>query len=86
MTKRIYQSAAWRAVRRRVLERDGKVCQIRLPGCRGVATAVDHIVELDDGGAELDPGNLQAACVPCNTAKRNRRVAQRARRSIPRVW
>ena len=86
MTNGIYRTATWRAARRRVLERDGHICQIRLPGCRVEATAVDHILELDDGGAPYDPGNLRACCTPCNTAKRNRRVAQRAKGSIRRAW
>jgi len=30
---------------------------------------VDHIVELKDGGAELDPENCQALCVRCHQLK-----------------
>lgn len=75
----IYGSQAWQAVRRRCLERDGFRCQIRLEGCSGRASAADHVVELEDGGAPFDLGNLQAACRSCNTAKRNRRVAERAK-------
>jgi hypothetical protein len=41
----------WRAVRKRVLVRDRYQCQIGLPGCKGRANSVDHIVELADGGA-----------------------------------
>ena len=80
MTNPVYRSATWRAVRLAVLERDGRVCMIRLPGCMVAATAVDHIVELEDGGAPYAMENLQAACRPCNTAKRNRSLARRARR------
>jgi hypothetical protein len=34
----------WRNVRARVIERDGGVCQLRYPGCRGTADEVDHVV------------------------------------------
>ncbi len=83
--KEVYDTAAWRSLRLRCLERDGYICQIRLPGCRVKATAVDHIIELEDGGAPYLLENVQAACVPCNTAKRNRRLARRAKRSV-RAW
>jgi 5-methylcytosine-specific restriction protein A len=88
LTNPLYHSKAWRSTSKRVLERDGYRCQIRLPGCLGRATAADHIVELADGGELLDMANLQAACKPCNTAKRNTMVAARARRmSTPlRRW
>jgi 5-methylcytosine-specific restriction endonuclease McrA len=52
----------WRAIRQRVLDRDGGVCQIRLDGCTGWATEVDHIVPGDDHGEH----NLRAACQSCN--------------------
>lgn len=71
-------------MRRKVLERDGFECQIRLPGCGGRASHADHIVELQDGGAPFDLANLQAACGSCNVAKRNRRVAEKARGGVRR--
>jgi hypothetical protein len=49
---------------------------LRLRKCKGEANAVDHIVAVADGGAELDPTNLQAACMPCNSAKRNTELAE----------
>jgi len=36
------------------------VCQWQ--GCTAPATDVDHIVEIADGGAFLDEGNVQALC------------------------
>lgn len=51
-----------------ILERDGYECQIRDPGCVKVATEVDHIRPLSEGGAFLDPANLRAACRKCNRA------------------
>jgi 5-methylcytosine-specific restriction protein A len=85
MSDAVYRHRAWKPLARKVLERDGYVCQIRLPGCTGRATAADHVVEWRDGGAKYDMANLQAACAACNTAKRNRRQAVRARRSL-RPW
>jgi 5-methylcytosine-specific restriction endonuclease McrA len=67
-------------VRKVVLARDRFVCQIRLPACRGRADTVDHVVELEDGGSAYALSNLQAACRSCNTAKRNRSLAVRAKR------
>ena len=84
MTKSIYHSKAWVAVRKRVLARDGNDCQIRFRGCLGRANSVDHIVELLDGGAPFDPSNLQASCVPCNTRKMQATKKARSRRYIPR--
>jgi hypothetical protein len=76
----IYSGPEWQAVRRLVLERDGHRCQLMCSTkCQGVATHCDHIVDVLDGGARLDPANLRAACRSCNIAQRNRRVAARAR-------
>jgi 5-methylcytosine-specific restriction endonuclease McrA len=77
--RRVYDSPVWRAVRKEVLARDGHVCQIRLPGCKVRANSVDHIVRPEDGGARYDPANLRAACISCNSAKRNSSLAARAR-------
>lgn len=66
----------WRRVRLLVLERDGYRCKVQLPGCRGDADAVDHIVPLEEGGARLDPSNLRACCGPCNNARRRGRGRQ----------
>lgn len=70
MMRRPYDSREWRALRLRVLERDGHQCQIRMAGCTTRADRVDHIIGWKQGGAWLDPSNLQAACRSCNTAKR----------------
>ena len=43
--------------------------QPRCQGCGAVATEVDHITPLADGGAELDPANLQSLCQSCHAAK-----------------
>ncbi len=67
--------ADWERVRLQVLDRDDHRCRIGLPGCRGAATTVDHIIPLVRGGARLDPANLRAACLRCNSG-----LAAKARR------
>jgi 5-methylcytosine-specific restriction endonuclease McrA len=67
----------WAALRLEILERDGWVCQIRHPGCKGEATMVDHIVPRRVGGGD-EPANLRAACSPCNIGRENRRRARPA--------
>jgi 5-methylcytosine-specific restriction endonuclease McrA len=79
MTNPVYRTRAWREVAAFVLARDGFVCRIALAGCGGRADSVDHVIELVDGGAAFDPGNLQAACAACNSSKHNRRRAELAR-------
>ena len=59
----------WRRIRLAVLERDGYRCRINGPRCTGLATQVDHIVEVTRGGAMYDPTNLRAACRECNTRR-----------------
>jgi 5-methylcytosine-specific restriction endonuclease McrA len=87
MAKPPYNSAAWRAVRKRVLQRDGYECQLKFWGCLGVASAVDHrlpVGSLDPRDpALLDEANLQAACVPCNTRKRNALARRRNTTRVP---
>lgn len=65
----VLDSPAWRRLRKAILERDGYLCQLRLPGCTVTATTVDHIIPRARGGAPLDPTNLQAACRRCNAGK-----------------
>lgn len=84
MAKWPYSTRAWQTVRTKVLIRDGHRCQLRYPGCLGTATAADHVIPLQDldrtDPAVFDPANLQAACVPCNTRKRNDNAQARSRR------
>jgi hypothetical protein len=65
---------AWRKVRLVVLERDGHRCA----WCARPATTVDHVRPLAEGGARLDPGNLVACCVRCNSV-RGQQVSTRRR-------
>jgi 5-methylcytosine-specific restriction endonuclease McrA len=77
----------WKRLRKTILERDRHECQIRGPLCQGVATAVDHIVAHALGGGD-EPGNLRAACKPCNsslahTARRGGGFSGRPRHPSP---
>src|ERR1700761_232305 len=58
-----YHTTAWRRARTAALRAAQWKCQVRLPGCAGAASQVDHI----DGLAN-DPQhkNLRAVCVPCH--------------------
>jgi len=71
-----YKTSEWKRVRRRVLDRDGYVCQIRLDGCLTEADQVDHIVPAAAGGEFYDDRNLRACCRRCNS-KRARRTKVR---------
>jgi 5-methylcytosine-specific restriction endonuclease McrA len=55
----------WRHVRRQILDRDGRTCQLQYPGCTGRATHVDHVTPRRYGGTD-HPDNLRAACARCN--------------------
>jgi 5-methylcytosine-specific restriction endonuclease McrA len=60
--------AGWGTISRRILRRDGHVCQLRLPGCTGTATTVDHRIPRSQGGTATE-SNLVAACRHCNSSK-----------------
>lgn len=79
----ITNTAEWKRLRRKVLERDGHQCQTRGPYCTGHATQVDHIINTAAGGAPFDPNNCVAICAPCNARKAAQEAAS-ARRARPR--
>ena len=75
--KRFYDGQPWERIRQRKLAQD-PFCEECLRGGRRIlATIVDHIVEIKDGGARLDMDNLQSLCHSCHSRKtmreRNRR-------------
>ena len=65
---------AWRA---EVIKRAGYRCQVC--GISGTRLYADHIVELRDGGAALDPANGQALCPSHHTSKTLAARAERHR-------
>lgn len=88
---RMYSGSAWKVVRRRILERDGWTCRLRLPGCEIVATTVDHIVSPRIApGLFYEATNLRSACGHCNFRRGaidgNRARAAFAARRPSREW
>ncbi len=61
-------TTAHKARRLRVLRRDNYFCQLRYEGCTQLATDVDHVVPLAEGGADSD-SNCAASCSSCHTKK-----------------
>ena len=59
--KKFYQTGEWRAMSRRIRERDGWLCTLCRP--RTVAARlVHHVKPLSENGAALDPANLISIC------------------------
>jgi 5-methylcytosine-specific restriction endonuclease McrA len=85
---RAYHRAEYQRNRLAVLEAAGWRCQIRAPGCTGVATTADHVQAVSLGGGNA-VDNLRAACRHCNSTlgvaitnemKAARRLGRRSRR------
>jgi len=64
---KVYGSA-WRKMRRYILARDSYTCQY----CMAPATTVDHVQPVSKNGEILNPENLVAACVSCNSKKQDK--------------
>ncbi|MBU6525936.1 HNH endonuclease [Methylocystis sp. MJC1] len=75
-----YQSAAHKAWAAEVKQRDGHRCVECGAHGHGVRLIADHVVEIEDGGARLDPNNGQTLCAPCSNRKTAKaKAARRAR-------
>ena len=62
-----YVTSEWRSLVARLLEQRGRRCErCGREGCRIYG---DHIHELQDAGAPLDPSNVQLLCGSCHTRK-----------------
>jgi 5-methylcytosine-specific restriction protein A len=60
----------WRRIRADVLRRDNHQCRLRLSGCTGEATTVDHIIPRSRAPwLAHNRDNLIAACGHCNSSK-----------------
>jgi 5-methylcytosine-specific restriction endonuclease McrA len=64
-----YQTEEHRKWRLAVLKRDGLACVKCGATGHGVRLIADHIRELEDGGAPLDPANGQTLCLACSNRK-----------------
>src|SRR4029453_17453138 len=74
----LYASLKWVELRDRVRREAGGRCQALGCGRMEKRMFVDHIVELQDGGAPLDRSNTWLLCASCHTRKT---AAERARRT-----
>jgi 5-methylcytosine-specific restriction endonuclease McrA len=62
-------SRQWRALRLRILARDGHTCAY----CGQAATTVDHILPVRKHPDQaMNPENLVSACTKCNSSKGSR--------------
>lgn len=68
---RFYKSKEWRDLRRSYLDRHPLCAMCLKEGRYTIATIVDHIVPIRQGGARLDTNNLQSLCHSCHTIKSN---------------
>lgn len=67
--KSFYNSVQWYALRKQKLYKDPFCEECRKSGTLVKATAVDHIMEIKDGGNQLDINNLQSLCWSCHSRK-----------------
>lgn len=67
MANKRYNTAYYQRVRKLVLERDYFTCHY----CSQEATTVDHLIPISKGGTD-EASNMVAACVKCNSGKRDR--------------
>lgn len=66
---KFYHSTRWRKLRDWFIKTH-PLCETCLKNGRvEPAVVVDHIMEIADGGARLDAGNLQALCIACHNQK-----------------
>jgi 5-methylcytosine-specific restriction enzyme A len=71
-----YRSREWKQLMVHLKARRGPWCQ-RCGSLHRVAG--DHIIERKDGGAELDPSNIELLCQACHNAKTKRSAADRVK-------
>ena len=63
-----YKSPEWRALVAAVIKARGKRCE--RAGCAASGFVIaDHVTEIRDGGAKLDPANIMLLCAPCHGKK-----------------
>jgi hypothetical protein len=56
---------------RRAIRLAGRPCELRLPGCTGIATSPEHRLPRSRGGTN-DPANVGAACLRCQNVQGGR--------------
>lgn len=70
-----YLTAEWKALVTRLIKLRGRSCQDC--GAKGGRIYADHVVELKDGGAALDPMNVRLLCAPCHGRKTEQKKRER---------
>ena len=78
-----YLSPEWKALMKAVIQQRGRTCEDQqhdpaLPR-DGVRLYGDHVIEINDGGAKLDPRNVLLRCGKCHGRKTAEARAARAR-------
>jgi 5-methylcytosine-specific restriction protein A len=77
--KRFYDSALWQKLRAQVLMKEPYCRECRRNGRVELATMVDHIHRIQDGGSRLAASNLQPLCEHHHAVKRQKE-SQEAKR------
>ncbi|MEH6721304.1 MAG: HNH endonuclease signature motif containing protein [Aurantimonas endophytica] len=72
-----YLSPEWRRLMADIKRHRGNACEDVGPHAGRIMG--DHIVEVKDGGARLDPSNIMLRCTACHNRKTHREKAARAR-------
>lgn len=73
--QKLYQSDAWRRIRKEVLETHPLCERCLIEGLLVKATVVDHKIDIiDDESKALDIENLSAMCVNCHNRKSMKRT------------
>ena len=82
----LYLSPQWRALRKRILARDGYCCRVcqAYVGATGAAR-IDHIERITDNPARaLDPSNLRTLCIRCDAQGHRERGSSPSKDRIER--
>lgn len=76
-----YQTRGWRQFASLIKSQRGYVCEECAHDGRKTPWLIhaDHITEIKDGGAALDPLNIMLRCQPCHNRKTSREAMRRAR-------
>jgi len=78
--KYIYGTTRWRRLRDAYI-RHNPLCELcSKVGLVTPGEVVDHVIELKDGGAPWDVGNLMTVCRECHQKKTGEEVKKRRRR------
>lgn len=77
VAKSFYLSKAWRELMASLIEKRGRRCEARGCGRDRCRIFGHHIVELEDGGAPLDPLNVRLLCGSCHTTVTGEERAKR---------